>query len=76
MAYDHRGPGEINFDRHLGPGLTSDGQDIFAGDPERFLKPVSAADPGFVGSLGTIVSHKLGLSFGRFVPTRTRRSGP
>ena len=33
LAYDDRGPGNINFGRRLGPGLTLDGHDIFAGDP-------------------------------------------
>ena len=66
MAYDDRGLGEINFDRHFGSGLTLESHDIFTGDPGRFLKLVSAADPGLVKFLDTIVSYKFGLSFGGF----------
>ena len=66
MAYDDRGLGEINFGRRFGSGLSFDGHDIFAGDPTRFLKLVSVADPGLVESLGTIISYKLGMSFGGF----------
>ena len=66
VGYDDRGLGEINFDRDFGPGLTFNGHDIFGGDPEKFLKLVSAGDPGLVRFLGTIVSYKFGLSFGGF----------
>ena len=66
LAYDDCGLGEINFDRHFGPGLTFEGHDIFAGNPRKFLKLVSASDPGLVKFLGAIVSYKLGLSFGGF----------
>ena len=66
IAYDDLGMGEIGFDRHFGPGLTFNGHDIFTGDPKQFLKLVLAADDGLVESLGTIVSRKLGLSFGGF----------
>ena len=58
--------GEINFDRHFGPGLSFEGHDIFAGNPKKFLKLVSAADPGFGKFLGSIMSCELGLSFGGF----------
>ena len=65
-GYDDQGLGEISFGRRFGPGLTFNGHDVFAGDPGRFLALVSAADPGLVESFGTIVSRKLGLSFGGF----------
>lgn len=46
LAYDDRGPGEINFGPRFGPGLTLDGHDIFAGGARKFLTFVSAADSG------------------------------
>ena len=66
IGYNNQGLGEINFGRRFGPGLTFNGHDVFSGDSERFLALVSAADPGLVESFGTIVSRRLGLSFGGF----------
>ena len=66
MGYNDLGLGEINFGRRFGPRLTFEGHDIFVGDPGKFLKLLSAADPGLVESLGTIVSYKLGLSLRGF----------
>lgn len=66
LAYDDRGPEEINFDRCFGPALAFGGHDIFTGDPRKFLTLVSAADLGLAKFLGTIVSYKLGSSSGGF----------
>ena len=66
IGYDAQGLGEMNFGWRFGTGLTFNGHDVFADDPEEFLKLVSAADNGLVESLGTIISLKLGLSFGGF----------
>ena len=66
IAYDDRGLGEINFDRHFGQGLFFKGHDVFAGDPEKFLKLVSSADDSLIELRGTIVSRELGFSLGGF----------
>ncbi len=73
-GHDDRGLGDIDFGRRSGPGLILDGHDIFAGDPTRFLKLVSATDLGLVKFLGTIVSYKLGLSFGGFRVTENPKT--